>query len=104
MRFLKQLAMLGAVIVFARFGLGFQIEHAEIPLPAWIPTSFARAKPLQTVSLQEAQARVADSRGKPSVSVLYLTLLPSFLKNELADDVKRWQKSGAAVHAFSIDA
>ena len=39
-----------------------------------------------------------------TVSVLYMAWgLPGQVKDELTTDMQRWKKSGAAVHAFSID-
>jgi hypothetical protein len=88
--------------------LAFVLAVAQFMLPPqWKPINLATrtlhvGKQLETVSVNTALARVDASRGA-TISVLYLTILPTALKKELSDDLKRWQKV-AAIHAFSIDA
>lgn len=73
--------------------------------PSYLVTMpFYRTKPLQTVTLQQALDRAEGTGDKPTIAVLYLTIIPADMKQQLAEGVQRWTKAGAAVHAFSIDA
>ncbi len=63
--------------------------------------SFIRAKPLETVSLEQAIAQ--PRAGDLTVTFLYLSNLPPQVAVELSDDVKAWRKKGVAVRGYSID-
>ena len=89
---------LAVVLTVAQFCAPTQYQPLN-----YVPAQLRGLKPLETVTLQQAMNR-ATAGDNFSVSVLYMAWgLPSTVREELAGDMQAWRKTGAAVHAFSID-
>jgi hypothetical protein len=94
-RFLKP------VIVCAVAAVGYKAVPREVRLQLPSPRWLIPAKPLQTVSIEQALS--PPTKGYVTVTLLYLSNLPPNVAVELSDDVKRWREKGVALRAYSID-
>jgi hypothetical protein len=90
-------AVIGTAVAGVAYAAVPREIRIQLPGPHWL----LPAKPLQTVSLEQAMA--APRAGYVTVTFLYLSNLPPQVAVELANDVKTWRKKGVAVRAYSID-